>query len=108
MKKFFVAAALGLGLLFTSAQQVQAQTPPAQTTTKEKAPAKALPPRDEKGHFTKAEAKPAATAEPAKERPRDEKGRFIKAEPAKGNAEHPRDAKGRFVKKDKAAAPKSK
>ena len=122
MKKLFVAAALGLGLLFTPAVNAQSPAPAAKTTvhkTHAKATAsKADHPRDAQGRFTKSEAtgatavKPAAAeSKPSTVRQRDAKGRFVKGDAnkpaeAKSAQSHPRDAKGRFVKKTEAPASK--
>ena len=130
MKKLLIAAALGLGVLFTTAASAQTQTPPDQVnahkTTAPGTRTKATPPRDAKGHFTKpvdatpTTAKPAnetkkpavETAKPKTVRQRDAKGRFVKAEATKPATEKstskPRDSKGRFIKKTDTAAPASK
>ena len=107
MKKLFLAAALGLGMLF--AVEAGAQTPATQAPGKvQKTEAKTAKPaadrpRDAHGRFVKEEQ-----AKPATERQRDEKGRFVKSDAKKQDAatspkEQPRDEKGRFVKKTPAA-----
>lgn len=124
MKKLFVAAALGLGLLFTPAVNAQtpapAVQPTAHQTTTNANTAKATQTRDAKGHFTKTgtsaktTAKSSATtAKPATARQRDDKGRFVKADAskpatAKGTQSRPRDAKGRYVKTTGTTSPTTK